>query len=1149
MNKIKMLLGIVICHFTGSIWGQAPGSSYQNDITQKIYPKTPSERSFEKFTNIPNANYTGVQGFSIPIHTISGSDFNFPITINYNGGGIKVDEISSNIGLGWSLNLGGISLSQEIRGKMDDQNSNGGVTLDDPENFETEINYPTALSLVGAPTMVFGNCIILNPHQEAIADINPDYFSYSLLNDNGKYILDSQGDFHTIPKDDISLFNGFDMIDNKGIKYDFDRYISSETTTGMQSPFYSYSFYINEILFPQGDKMIFHYIDDNYSYISNYEMTKKVLKRNEALFNSATDDLPNELLMIQSETYTTEKIIESIEYENTVVKFLYKKSGSQFILRDDVHGGKILDKIEVYFKPAQGGMELIKEFQIYTDYFVSNSPTHGLHTETDFPVSQYQKRLKLISIENLLSGEKYAFNYYGERAFQNGSNIDLPSRFSFSTDHWGSFNGKDNDSPIENFIYTSINHENVFRDNAEWGGNKQPDKDFAVIGSLEKVHLPTGGVQLFEYELDEYTNELNELVVENHFFKDEYFLEHTFWRNIDDLEYFEWTTFAELDIENPEGFDFRDGFDYRIDFSATGAPINDGDMPDVDHYQVKLVEDNEEENEIGFFANLGEYLLPKLDVNKNYKFKIKRATAGHNPAFEEANNYIQIGITLTWAQNNPKTFKNKHTGSLRTKSIALYNDATSDVEDFEIKKSYVYQNFSDSTYSGGIYTSESIAPMNSKEPCSEQRTGSSFVDYCNARTYFRSPNYLNLNSIFGKSVFYENVTEVIENNADNNLNHKIEYTFQSPDILSGVQNLNALPKVYRPHNEYTGGFVKSQRIFNDQNVLQKEIKNFNYPLDFHFNSLSSSYNGNLDYAIAFGLNASIMRESPCINDFPEYHLNHNFYYITSAWVKHKKTTEDIYENGQLKMTNTTEYEYSPTYAHLNPVKIINTNSSGETLLTEYQYPQDLAGQRPYMATLVAENRIADPVVTKTYNVSQNKPLSVQETVYEKDGTTGNLLLPKYVFAKKGSETLNYSPTGGDLKITYDRYDARGNLQQYTLADGTPVSIIWGYNGQYPIAKVEGVAYTDIETEANLLAANNNLIESSFNTLRGLVNASTKFGMLTCYIYEPLVGVKMIIQPNGQKEIYEYDSAGRLMKVKDQNGKELKKIDYHYSTQP
>ncbi|WP_281925947.1 hypothetical protein, partial [Flavobacterium collinsii] len=72
----------------------------------------------------------------------------------------------------------------------------------------------------------------------------------------------------------------------------------------------------------------------------------------------------------------------------------------------------------------------------------------------------------------------------------------------------------------------------------------------------------------------------------------------------------------------------------------------------------------------------------------------------------------------------------------------------------------------------------------------------------------------------------------------------------------------------------------------------------------------------------------------------------------------------------------------------------------------------------------------------------------------------NLLLPKYVYANKGVQDINNLK---DKKVTYDQYDEKGNVLQYTVEGGLPVAIIWGYNKTQPIAKVENASYDQISS--------------------------------------------------------------------------------------
>lgn len=251
------------------------------------------------------------------------------------------------------------------------------------------------------------------------------------------------------------------------------------------------------------------------------------------------------------------------------------------------------------------------------------------------------------------------------------------------------------------------------------------------------------------------------------------------------------------------------------------------------------------------------------------------------------------------------------------------------------------------------------------------------------------------------------------------------------------------------------------------------------------------------------------------------------------------------------------YAYSGANPLL-PSSQATTNSLGETLQTEYKYPQDLTSgyeQSSLMQEMVNRNMIATPVKTVTKN--NGTVISEQRTLYDEFPGQGSsqMILPEFIYAKKGAGT-----TSADKKITYDKYEEKGNLQQYTLADGTPVSIIWGYNKQYPIAKVEGVAYASISSTkiTNAVNASNlDTSETTEDTLRTKLqelraDSSVNGAVVTTYTYDPLIGVTSVTSPNGQTEYYQYDGFGRLKEVYIKDGtarKILKTVDYNYQHQP
>jgi hypothetical protein len=73
-------------------------------VTSDTYvPKSPDAALLDKVENIPVALATGGVQTSFNLYTIKAGKIGIPITLSYHSGGIKVDEIPTSVGLGWSI--------------------------------------------------------------------------------------------------------------------------------------------------------------------------------------------------------------------------------------------------------------------------------------------------------------------------------------------------------------------------------------------------------------------------------------------------------------------------------------------------------------------------------------------------------------------------------------------------------------------------------------------------------------------------------------------------------------------------------------------------------------------------------------------------------------------------------------------------------------------------------------------------------------------------------------------------------------------------------------------------------------------------------------------------------------------------------------
>jgi YD repeat-containing protein len=139
----------------------------------------------------------------------------------------------------------------------------------------------------------------------------------------------------------------------------------------------------------------------------------------------------------------------------------------------------------------------------------------------------------------------------------------------------------------------------------------------------------------------------------------------------------------------------------------------------------------------------------------------------------------------------------------------------------------------------------------------------------------------------------------------------------------------------------------------------------------------------------------------------------------------------------------------------------------------------------------------------------------------------------------------------ETEVNYSKYDSKGNLLQKIERDNVPVTYLWGYNHQYPIAEIKNADYQQVkdalsETVINRIASAAMPAASDLTQLNNLrLHSNLQKAEITTYEYKPLVGMTKQTSPQGIVTTYEYDAFGRLQTVKDHNGNKLEGYDYHY----
>ena len=150
-------------------------------------------------------------------------------------------------------------------------------------------------------------------------------------------------------------------------------------------------------------------------------------------------------------------------------------------------------------------------------------------------------------------------------------------------------------------------------------------------------------------------------------------------------------------------------------------------------------------------------------------------------------------------------------------------------------------------------------------------------------------------------------------------------------------------------------------------------------------------------------------------------------------------------------------------------------------------------------------------------------------------------LPKSVQVLKG--TYNSSSNALQNLLTYHEYDNYGNLMEVAKEGGAHVLYLWGYDRQFPIAKIENTSKTILQNILGTLTDVDETDLSAINNLRN--NTSFKESMITTYDYDPSFGIVSLIDPAGLEISFFYDSSGRLKMIKDDEGNIIEEYNYHY----
>lgn len=1043
-----------------------------------------------------------------------------------------------------------------------------------------------------------------------IKDSEPDIFHFNALGYSGKFMLDwASGEFKCLTNKKVVVeapnYNGspgntpymfilhfpdgnkfkFELKEETSVSLNETKNESTGVTMGSNVDWINRNektnrvYKLTEIISNKADLIEFEYTINpnesvNFPYINeSFRTYVPYTGSNLALQNDGK--LTSYLATKQQYSY-----LSAIKYEDIRIDFLNSP-------RIDLKESMKLDKIQVKFK------EIIKdEFTFDYSYFISNENSNNwtslLNYSEYFVVDKAPEeithRLKLDAFHGV-EEEPYVFIY---------EDLGLPVKTSYATDYWGYYNGYDsNISFMPNIYRFNIQMCNESYTKFEQN-NRSSDLNYAKAGSLKKIKYPTGGATEYKYELNSFSNykapnkdsgggkmfleistgngnpnvynQAAEVIENDCIIMEGSALLST--RGCDfsqlyDKTYIKIERFSEELIPTVKNAQY--GYLYGLSLIGvfSDPAVYNTYIEDVQYIQMKY-DDPEEKiiNDLELTLEKGIYVFTAYGGCGTYNGTVNSSQASltvHYRKYDQlSESALSYGAGLRISEI--KKMKNDYTpaivkrfdyegGKLMTPLI-IFNQTQ---VKYEQHKVYSIQGAGCDPYYQSqlaMYNMQKQAAWNMFINHPNQSTASAFnsindqidalgtpsnCDKIIGQEYFHglknelfSGNVIQPSLIAsGRYVGYDKVIEFsIDSGSDNG---RVEYYFLNNPDEGAPQNNQGdgyFTEVNVPlaKNYPENGLLEKKEVFDSSgNKLKSVINSFE-------KDISSCYWGAKILATDVDSGYTPTQGIMSINNYL-----HAVYPMKMGESRLSETQTTNYFEGNV-LTSVKEYLYDD----FNQVKVIKEyNSKGEIIEVLNQYVYDDLGKGSHQGMI---NRHYITPIIKSYRLLDVDTIQVESLDYSYVNTSNyiNAYMP-YSF-KSGRDERNLINS-----LTIHRYDKRSNPIEYSKLDGVKVVMLWGYNGIYPIAKIENATYQEVLEQ---LVGHTNLgdyNESDMDQINDL-RINLPEAMITTYEYNPLVGISKIIDPKNVGVMYQYDKFNRLEFVLDFEGNIIRENEYHYKNQ-
>ena len=1142
-NKLLRTMQVVILFLMSSLLSLNALSQDETVLNEPvIIPPSPTAYELGKYGQIPVGLFTGTPNYNLPLYEYKTKNLSVPISLSYNSNGIKVDQVESNIGLGWSLNAGGV-ISKIVRGKEDEGTDK--YIFPEEEIDAHGVYDPMAAEFFYEAGM-------------GIKDTEIDLFMFNFPGGSGKFMYDNDKKIVLIPHQDIKIEGyvngtqkGYKITTTDGVQYIFteiEQSVSRISGAGHTEPEFTKAsaWYLSRIIHPFGDAIDFTYVAQNYQYIATQSQTLTLANPpGQRPSGYAYPDIVKSLILDHNIRIIGKRLI-NITSNNSVdgdVSFSYNQG------HPTISGYNLVSKITIN---DQNSSEM-ESFDF--DYIVTAN-----------------NRLFLSKVQYKDPDNTYELDYIDPQGF--------PERLSFSQDHWVFFNNEDNEELIPKLDFGLFEHLN-------FGANKEPNSNYAKKGMLAKITYPTKGSTQMIYE------------------GNSYFGEKTIPAQYGELSLTTSSAQIPNPggtTENIEvGFSQQIKIIVNVWFNRDDAFCVDAEAGwPSDHTKATLNITNNETNERIDFYIINE--IGQVFPRDNSFAESESSVQCYADLLDEGSYTIQLKPDFMCVNATAKiiyvdvpettTEATIETGGLRIQKTIDYDP----VKQKQVIKHYYYGSIDNLTRSSGdpgqnpVYI-DYLTIRTGDDPYGVD----DFVDIMVLKSN-------SMNSLFNtgnSNIYYQYVTISHGDSNFKNGGEEHEYIIHRDTYGGHIHGQGTLVDAPLDNTGWNNGLEKGIKYFkkNDlgEKTILKEITNHyvtdgrnydevkayrirkNYELvmtgDIVYNCTSDDVNKKYiqhycaaDHKHIWYLDP-ISGETVCIAPGANWqtreichhcygkpvghqivyannlknldivgYTNHSYWHYLNNIV-----TKQYDQNGLNPVTTTTNYYYDNA-DHIQLTQSETIAPNGDEILSKMYYPHDLG-----ITSLIDQHRFGELVKSEKY-FNGDKTTTKLKANYTDWGN--GVILPERIETSKGDNTP-------EPRLRYYDYDDMGNPLELSKEDDKHIAYYWGYDGKYPIIKAENINYADLSSAVNTA---NGDIESLLTNIGDMTTNTQKANWKTfitslknnpllsdafiiTYTYKPLVGITSQTDPNGVSTYYEYDEFNRLKTIRDNDNNIIKRYNY------